>query len=175
MKPRKKNKFFTFIFSFCPGAAEMYMGFMKNGFSILAIFALLCGAITTMRIDFLLFIIMLVYCFGFFHARNVAGLDDESFAVFEDKYIWEEFVTTNAFKVKAETMRKIGACALILVGLSMAWSYISDIIVRYIPEGYWDDIYPLLNDIPSLVVAIVLIAAGIFLIRGKKKELVGEG
>ena len=45
----------------------------------------------------------------------------------------------------------------------------------HIPEGYWDDIYPLINDIPSLVVAIVLIAAGIILIRGKKKELVGEG
>ena len=44
MKPTKKNNFFTFIFSFLPGAAEMYMGFMKNGFSILAIFFIALGS-----------------------------------------------------------------------------------------------------------------------------------
>ncbi len=43
MRPIKKSRFFTFIFSFCPGAAEMYMGFMKNGVTLMAIFFLLCG------------------------------------------------------------------------------------------------------------------------------------
>ena len=34
MKQQKKSKFFTFMFSFIPGAAEMYMGFMKQGVSL---------------------------------------------------------------------------------------------------------------------------------------------
>ena len=38
MKQKKKNKFFTFIFSLLPGAAEMYMGFMKNGLSMMVMF-----------------------------------------------------------------------------------------------------------------------------------------
>ena len=38
MKPKKKNKFFTFLCSFLPGAAEMYMGFMKMGISLLVVF-----------------------------------------------------------------------------------------------------------------------------------------
>lgn len=175
MKPRKKNKFFTFIFSFCPGAAEMYMGFMKNGFSILAAFAIVLGIITTLRIDFLLFVAMLIYCFAFFHAINVAGLDDESFAAFEDKYIWEEFVSTSAFKIKDATMRKIIAGALILVGISLIWGYITDLVVAYIPSFYWNDIYPIIERLPSVAVAIVLIIAGVFLIKGKKNELAGEG
>ena len=40
MRQQKKNKFFTFIFSFMPGAAEMYMGFMKQGVCLLALFLL---------------------------------------------------------------------------------------------------------------------------------------
>ena len=40
MKQQRRNGFFTFIFSFMPGAAEMYMGFLKQGVSIMAIFLL---------------------------------------------------------------------------------------------------------------------------------------
>ena len=44
MKQQKKGKFLTFMFSFIPGAAEMYMGFMKMGVSLMALF-FLCVAI----------------------------------------------------------------------------------------------------------------------------------
>ena len=171
MKPRKKNKFFTFIFSFCPGAAEMYMGFMKNGFSLLAVFMVICGAVISLRADFLLAAAMLVYCFGFFHARNVAGLDDEGFAAFEDKYIWEEFTTSSAFKIKDTTVRLWVSVALILIGISLIWKYLMDIICKYIPDAYWNDIYPIVSNIPSFVFAIAMVVTGVFLIKGKKKEL----
>ena len=35
MKTKKKNRFFTFIFSCMPGAGEMYMGFMNRGVSMI--------------------------------------------------------------------------------------------------------------------------------------------
>ena len=41
MEFKKKNGFVTFVLSFIPGAAEMYMGLMKNGISIMATFAAL--------------------------------------------------------------------------------------------------------------------------------------
>ena len=40
MKKTKRNKFLTFLFSLIPGGAEMYMGFMKMGASLLSIFLL---------------------------------------------------------------------------------------------------------------------------------------
>ena len=40
MKQKRKNRFFTFIFSCLPGAAEMYMGFMKNGLTLMIFFFL---------------------------------------------------------------------------------------------------------------------------------------
>ena len=39
----KKNGFWTFCFSLLPGAGEMYLGFMKMGISLMAIFFALCG------------------------------------------------------------------------------------------------------------------------------------
>ena len=38
MVQKKKNKTFTFLCSFLPGAAEMYMGFMKNGLTLMLLF-----------------------------------------------------------------------------------------------------------------------------------------
>lgn len=38
---KKKSGFLTFCFSLMPGAGEMYMGFMKQGVSIMAFFWLL--------------------------------------------------------------------------------------------------------------------------------------
>ena len=35
---KKKSGFWTFIFSLLPGAAEMYMGFMKMGVSLMGLF-----------------------------------------------------------------------------------------------------------------------------------------
>ena len=170
MKPTKKNNFFTFIFSFLPGAAEMYMGFMKNGFSILAVFFVACACCVA-GADFMMPIVFLIWCYGFFHARNVAKLDDASFAAFEDAYVWEEFDTKRAISVPADKLRIGAAIVLILVGLSMIWSYVSEIVFKLIPNEYWDYLYPIISNIPSLVIAIALIVFGFMLISGKKKEL----
>ena len=35
MKTKKKSNFLTFCFSMMPGAAQMYMGFMKMGTSLM--------------------------------------------------------------------------------------------------------------------------------------------
>ena len=39
----KKNKILMFLFSLIPGAGQMYMGFMKQGLSLMTIFATLCA------------------------------------------------------------------------------------------------------------------------------------
>ena len=40
-----------------------------------------------------------------------------------------------------------------------------------IPGDYWNDIYPIVKDIPMVVFAILFIIIGIKMIRGKKEEL----
>ena len=47
---RKKSRFLVFILSFIPGAGEMYMGFMKQGVTLMAVFAgIIAVAMLTLR------------------------------------------------------------------------------------------------------------------------------
>ncbi len=172
MKQKKKNRFFTFIFSFMPGAAEMYMGFMKNGFTLMLLFILPMALLVIYGgLDFLMPVCVVMWFYGFFHARNYAGMDDEDFAGMEDKYVWEEFSDLKWSRLSNKTIRKWAAAIFIIIGVAQLWDYFSDIIYRLIPEGYWDDLYPVFSNIPQVVVAILLVVVGVRLIIGKKREL----
>ena len=172
MKQKKKNRFFTFIFSFLPGAAEMYMGFMKNGFSLM-LFFLVAFVLFAMGsgLDFLIPICAVLWFYGFFHARNIAGMDDQDFLAMEDRYVWEEFSDIKFNKLAEKSAKKWIAIALIIVGAAMLWDYFSGILYNLIPGDYWGDIYPVVSQIPSVIVSILMLAIGIRMIMGKKKEL----
>lgn len=180
MKPRKKNTFFTFIFSFVPGAAEMYMGFMKNGLSILVLFfvpiiltGLLYGA------DYICIISGIVYIAAFFHARNIATAPDEEFASLVDDYIWNEFKGENFAGFPKLNYRKWGAAILIIVGISGVWELFNNNLLRVLSAvGYSEETRKvaagILDSVPTVVFSAAMIVIGILLIKGKKKELIGD-
>ena len=176
MKQKKKNKFFTFIFSLLPGAAEMYMGFMKNGLSMMIMFFIsFVPMILFNAMEFIMLLSVVLWFYGFFHARNIAGLEDADFEQFEDKYIWEEFGDLEWKESDQNRIRKWGAIFLIIIGVAALWDFFFyDIICRLIPGDYWNDIYPVVKDIPMVVFAILFIIIGIKMIRGKKEELNAE-
>ena len=68
MMRRKRGSFFTFLCSLMPGAAEMYMGFMKQGISLMTTFILCIVVPSVLRLSdaFVLFA-GLVWAYGFFH------------------------------------------------------------------------------------------------------------
>ena len=172
MKQKKKSRLFTFICSLLPGTAEMYMGFMKNGVSLMLLFFISFSPIILYGgLDFLMPISVVIWFFGFFHARNIANMDDQDFMIMEDRYIWEEFSDLNWGKVSNKTARKWIAAILIIIGVAQLWDYFSDIVYRLVPEGYWDEFYPAFSNIPQVVISILLVVIGIRLILGKKREL----
>lgn len=176
MKQHKKNGFFTFIFSFMPGAAEMYMGFLKQGASIMILFLLSFTLPSYLGIyDFNALGIVFMWFLGFFHARNLATLQDEVFYELKDCFIWEEFFINRNVNVSNPTLKKWAAISLIVVGVIVLWNNISKIIYNFIPENIWNYVYPSMEKIPQVVIAILIIAIGFKLIRGKKEELKEDG
>lgn len=176
MKQQKKNHFFTFILSFLPGAAEMYMGFMKNGISIMAIFFLSFIIPSVLRTsDVFILIAMLIWFYSFFHARNLAACEEEKFQSLPDEFIWEAFTNGRKLQVSDPTLKKWGAGILIVCGVVLLWQNFSSMIYRLIPEHLWNQIAPLVERIPQIVVAILIIVIGVRMIMGKKEEINGEG
>lgn len=174
MKQRRKSKFFTFIFSFLPGAAEMYMGFMKNGLTLMALFFLSFAPMVFLSsFEFLSVVGVIVWFYGFFHARNYAGMPDEEFYAMEDRCVWDELgdVKSLSFRIPSDTVKKWIAAILIIIGVAQLWNYFFDAMVRLIPDTYWDAIYPFLREIPQVAIAILLIVLGVKMIQGRKKEI----
>ena len=175
MVQKKKNRTLTFLFSFLPGAAEMYMGLMKNGLTLMLIFFASFMLPSALRAgDIFIALVIMVWFYGFFHARNIASSSDAEFAALEDKYIWDEFCGTKKIKIDSIKANKWFAIILILIGVCALWNNISDIICRYIPENIWNDIYPVIRALPGMVFAVLIIIAGIILIRGKKESLTDD-
>ena len=171
MRPKKKSKFFSFIFAFCPGAAEMYTGFMRMGSSLLAIFMIVVALALFGSSEIFVCLGVIVYVFSFFHARNIANTDSAEFEAIEDRFIWEEFTGKSTFHVQSKTLRKWFAGILIFLGVTMIYEYWMDIVIGFIPERLWEELYPIFEGIPATIFAIALIIAGVILIKGKKKEM----
>lgn len=176
MKQQKKNKFFTFIFSFMPGAAEMYMGFMKQGVSLMGLFFLSIVIPDLLRVSNIdLLGVVLVWFVSFFHARNLATAREEVFYELQDEFIWESFTTHRNIQISNPTLRKWLAGILIVFGVIMLWNNFSSIIYTFIPDRVWEYVYPIMDKIPQVVIALIIIAIGVKLIAGKKEELNGDG
>ena len=171
---KKRGKFRTFICSLMPGAAEMYMGFMKQGLSLMALCAVsIVGNVYGMEFFFIPALI-LVWFYSFFHARNVASLSEEEFGNLSDAFIWEGLAEDGSFKISSPTIRKWAAGILMVLGAVILWDNFSYVILNVIPDRYWDELYPIIDRIPQVVIALIIIAVGFKLIAGKKEELHGD-
>ncbi len=175
MKQRKKNNLFTFFCSFIPGAAEMYMGFMKMGFSIMTIFMVSLMIPIIVHLEILLCIPALIWFFAFFHARNIATCDNETFLSLEDKWIWENFISVEKVPSLNRVYQKWFAILLIVVGFGSLLNNCMNMIYNLIPDNLWNVLYPIVNQIPKILISIALIVIGMKMIRGKKEEIDGKG
>lgn len=167
----KKNRFWLFIFSLCPGAGHMYLGFMKMGLSFLLGFALSIALVDLTSLDVLAVIPIVIYIYALFHANNIGALSDEQFYALEDQYLlgFDNIKAAN-FRLDGR-VRSIAAVVLILIGISMLgdlglgllWNYVGleNPIMRLI-------YYTIRDVVPRVLIALAIIWFGIYLLRGKK-------
>lgn len=176
MKTKKKNRFLTFCFSLLPGAAEMYMGFMKTGVSMMILFFAVIMLSVGMRQGVLGMLAAVVWFYGFFHANHLASLPDEEFDQVKDEYLFGMDALPGVNTV-VEKYHKWVAWLLIFVGICFLWSSVTDLLRDVLPDAY--DFIPIMmwrigNYIPSLVIGAVIIFAGIKMISGKKAVIIDE-
>ncbi len=171
---RKKNGFWTFVFSLWPGAAEMYMGFFKQGLSVMGVFLLILFLASWLSIGPLLYVLPLVWCYGFFHANHLRSLPDEEFYALEDGYLFELDQLRPKGKQLSKKSRNLLAGALILIGSISLLKRLMDLLCRlfpgYLQDWYWD----IWHNVPQIIFAGLMVLVGIWLIMGKKQELAQE-
>lgn len=175
---RKKSRFLTFCCSLFPGAGEMYLGFLKQGVSIMTLFLLLFvvgGMIFPPIVTFC----SVVWFYSFFHTHNLNSLPDDEFYAIEDEYIIHFSQIARGKDALLNQYRKLFAVVLIFLGASIIWNRINDFLmyiaydILSLPSNILDIFQWFTHSLPQLIIALAIIAAGIYLIRNKKKELLG--
>lgn len=160
---RKKNRFLTFLCSLVPGAGEMYMGFMKMGLSLLIAFMGVIMLAVFTNIDELLFVVFVIWIYSFFHANNLAGMPDQEFQKLEDNYL----IPFDGGQNMSQTIQKLIAGILIFFGVIL----LEKELVKMMPDFLREYVTPVMNLLPRMAVAVVLILLGIMMIRGKREKL----
>jgi hypothetical protein len=168
---RKKSGFLTFCFAFIPGAGQMYMGFMKRGISLMSSFILLIFAAVWMHFGPLLLALPVIWFYAFFDTFNLHATPDDEFYAMEDNYIlFPDFAKKNTL-IPQGKYRNIFAFVLIFIGITILWNNLFDIFDGILPSIIRDALHEFGHYFPQLIVALAIIALGIYLINGKKKEL----
>ena len=123
---------------------------------------------------FILFAV-LVWFYSFFHARNLAACSEEEFQSLTDEYVWTSFMEGRKIKITNPSLWKWGAIVLIVYGVTQLWHTVAGWIYYLIPDHMWEEVYMFVDEVPQVLVALVIIIVGLKLIAGKKEELNGEG
>ncbi len=172
---RKKNKFFTLIFSAFFGAGQMYMGFMKQGISIMTLTAIILAFGNFTGIGTIFFSLPVLWFYSFFDVINKMTMPDHIFQTLEDHYIFLSSNDNIELKSLVARYEKAIAIFLILLGVSALGENILDLIAEQASmAGYYElseFVYSLRWNGTRILFSILIIIVGAKMIIGKKKEL----
>ncbi len=168
---RKKSSFLTFCFSMIPGAGQMYMGFMKRGLSLMSLFAAVIFLSAWMNIGPILALIPIIWFYAFFDTHNLRSMPDDEFYAMEDEYVILPDFAKEKTKLLQTKYRTALAVILIVIGVTILWNNMYYLIGYALPDYLASLLRAFGRFIPQLFVSAAIIALGIHLIRGKKKDL----
>ena len=168
---KQKRGFWLFIFSLIPGAGEMYMGFKKQGISIMLLFwgVFAVGSCTGM--DWLIFLIPIIWFYSFFNVHNLKSLSEEEFYSVEDSYVLHMDKLIGDVDTLLTHHRKLTAIVLIVFGASILWNNLVDFFYMILPGYLANVLGTFAYHLPQLLIAVAIIFAGIYILTRKKDAL----
>lgn len=167
----KKNVFITFCCACVPGFGQMYLGYMKRGVSLAAWFWGVIALATLLNLGVLSFILPVIWAYAFFDTFNIYNLSPEQRAVFADEYLPSaEWLQKNGFTTGFVSGRggKIAGWLLVGAGIYMLYINLVEPILWEL-GNYFDVAFGLISAIPTALVAIAVIALGMWML-GKNKN-----
>ena len=172
---KQKHGFWVFIFSLIPGAGEMYMGFKKQGISIMTLFWGSIALASISGMGWLTMILPIVWFYSFFNVHNLKSLSEDEFYSVEDNYILHMDQLSGDVGTLLKQHRSLTAWILIIFGVSILWSRFSSLLCIIVPDKFADNVYEICHGLPQMVIAAGIIAAGVYLLSQQKKNLSEDG
>lgn len=171
---KQKHGFWVFIFSLIPGAGEMYMGFKKQGISIMLLFWGSIALASITGLGWLAMFLPVIWFYSFFNVHNLKSLSEEEFYSVEDNYILHMDQLSGDMGKFLQKHQSAATWVLILLGICILWSRFTSLLYLIVPTNIVDYVYNICNSLPQIIIAAGIIAAGIYLLTQQKKKLKQE-
>ena len=168
---RSKSGFFTFCFGLVPGMGQMYLGYMKRGVSLMLMF---CGIIfvsALLNIGLLCIVLPVIWAYALFDALNLRTQTPEQAEANPDDFMfdpeslmgrnWSEFISRR---------HSLFGWGLIFIGFySLYRTFVRPLLWDLYNRFNLMWLRSLLDDVPTIVVAVLLIGLGLYLVKGPSK------
>ena len=167
-----KNGILTFIFAFCPGAGQMYQGYMKRGLSL--ILTACCIGMVNSLLNPVLLLLVVVWMYSFFDTFNLRAQILADTAPEDDYLIHFDPRDRRLARALLDSHKLVG-WALIAFGALIAYE---NIIMNLLNDVLWrwgrDSVvfrafYLVMDRLPDVVLCVALILCGAWLVRGPQK------
>lgn len=162
-----------FIFSCVPGCGQMHQGYMKRGISQTILFCAVLALAIFLELGALAVLLLPLWLYSFFDAYNLRRQRLEGTAD-GDQYLFgvSELDAQRLSQIFSRRHSIIG-WGLVLVGLYVLYNTVARRMLgelcRWLPWLDW--LYDLLVwDMPRIAVTVLIIALGMWFIRGPKKR-----
>lgn len=166
-----KNGILTFLFAFCPGAGQMYQGYMKRGLSLITMFCVAFGAGTLLEV---LYVAMpIVWMYSFFDTFNLRAQIGAGTAPQDDYLVHINWHDQRMEQFMLDSHKLLG-WGLIALGALVAYQNIlmntlGDIVWRWGQSSpFFRVLYLMMDQLPEVVICVALIICGAWLVRGPK-------
>ncbi len=167
-----KNGILTFIFAFCPGAGQMYQGYMKRGLSLITMFCLFV-VIGVSTLQVLTIGCVIVWMYSFFDTFNLRAQIGAGTAPEDDYLVHINWKDQRMQEFMMDSHKLLG-WGLIVLGALVAYQNIlmntlGDIVWRWGQSSpFFRALYLMMDQLPEIVVCVALIICGAWLVRGPK-------
>ncbi len=151
----------------------MFLGFFKEGISLMLLFFGLIGLADWLYLDAIYYPNIVVWFYAFFDALNKNDLPDQEFAEAEDRYLFVE-APQDLRGISIDKHRTAIATALIILGLYLLGNNIISILASLGFAISYELHEFLTHYLPQMITALLIIAAGLWLMAGKRSDLEGH-
>lgn len=167
-----KNSILTFFFAFCPGAGQMYQGYMKRGLSLITMFCLFIAAGAILW-DVLAVGCAIVWMYSFFDTFNLRAQIGAGNAPQDDYLVHINWNDRRMEQFMMDSHKLVG-WGLIALGVLVAYE---NILMKTLGDVMWRwgqnspvfrAFYLVLDELPEIVVCVALVICGVWLVKGPK-------
>lgn len=170
----KRNPFFTYLFSLCPGGGQMFQGYMKRGLSLTLLFVVFI-VLAAIFIPPLVALSAVVYMYSFFDSINlraqiVAYYNGTGTPLPGDDFLFHlNSLNFEGFNGKP---RLIGWGLVVLGAASLYKTVLQPLLISILDLLPRSPLSIMLHritySVPSIALGVLFVIAGLWLIRGSK-------